>query len=96
MNKNDEFLEELFYGKIAPWERKNADLESGKELVHQIGIDHTYLDSVLSEADRDVLEHMLDLLSRLAMAESCASFKDGYRLGGKAVLAVISDKENPS
>lgn len=100
MSKNDKFLENLYYGKIVPWERRTTNLPGGQELVRQIGKDHAYLDSVLSEADRTVLERMYDNLSRLALAEACASFKDGYRLGGRAVLAAAEeptfDSEQPS
>lgn len=88
MSKNDKFLEDLFYGRITPWEIKLTDITGGKQLLRKIDKDHTYLDSVLSESDRMVLDHMLELLSRLALSESFTSFKNGYRLGGKAVLAV--------
>ena len=77
----NDILEDLFYGRLAPWEDVPKDDESIMNLIHRQAEASAKLDQSLGEADRQLLTQFTDLRSELEMRLYCYYFKKGFRMG---------------
>lgn len=77
----NDILEDLFYGRLAPWEDVPKDDEAIMNLIHRQAEASAKLDQSLGEADRQLLTQFTDLRSELEMRLYCYYFKKGFRMG---------------
>ncbi len=87
------FLEELFYGRIYPFEGIVPQDPEYRPLNQKIsGIKKT-LQARLSVEDYKALEGLLDLGCDSGVMETYASFEYGFKLGALVMLEVLGGKE---
>ena len=77
----NDILEDLFYGRLAPWEEVPQDDDAVMNLIHRQAEASAKLDQSLGEADRQLLAQFTDLRSELEMQLYCYYFKKGFRMG---------------
>ena len=77
----NDILEDLFYGRLAPWEEVPQDDDTVMNLIHRQAEASAKLDQSLGEADRQLLAQFTDLRSELEMRLYCYYFKKGFCMG---------------
>ena len=77
----NDILEDLFYGRLAPWEEVPQDDDTVMNLIHRQAEASAKLDQSLEEADRQLLTQFTDLRSELEMRLYCYYFKKGFCMG---------------
>ena len=77
----NDILEDLFYGRLVPWEEVPQDDEVVIDLIHRQAEASAKLDQSLEEADRQLLTQFTDLRSELEMRLYCYYFKKGFCMG---------------
>jgi hypothetical protein len=85
-------LEELYYGRIHPFERIVPQDPEYHSLNRKIsGIRQTWREKLPAE-DYRALEEFLDLYCDSSVLEACASFGYGFKLGALIMLEVLGGK----
>ena len=79
---NDNILNDLFYGKIDPWEEHPTNIEEFRQLNQKMG--------QLSDDTKELLDQYISIRADMEMLLSSESFKNGFRLGMKLLIAVLS------
>ena len=82
-------LDQLYFGKIVPWENNNGSSPEMQEVRDQIDEDIGTLRAMLSDEGKAVFERLLRNRSALEDRIVCEGFKDGFRLGSKLTLATF-------
>ena len=85
-----DILEELFYGRLSPWEEIPNDDPAIAELIHEQSEIRTTLEKSLADADRNQLSKYLESRADLEQKLYCPSFKIGFLLG-----ASFSERMHP-
>ena len=85
-----DILEELFYGRLSPWEEIPNDDPTIAELIHQQSEIRTTLEKTLADADRNQLSKYLESRADLEQKLYCHYFKIGFLLG-----ASFSERMHP-
>ena len=76
-----DILEELFYGRLTPWEEIPNDDPAIAELIHQQSEIRTTLEKTLADADRNQLSKYLESRADLEQKLYCHYFKISFLLG---------------
>lgn len=84
-----DILDQLYYGKIVPWENNNGSSPEMQEVKDQIDEDIGKLRSMLPDEGKAVLERLMQNRSALEDSVVREGFKDGFRLGSRLTLATF-------
>lgn len=90
----EDILEELFYGKIDPWEDGPHDKKTGRRLNHEMAELWSKIEKKADPETLELLEQYLVRRSDMSMLLQCDCFKTGFRLGVKLLLAALPEDDN--
>ena len=85
-----DILEELFYGRLSPWEEIPNDDPSIAQLIRQQSKIRTTLEKSLGDSDKNLLSEYLESRADLEQKLYCHYFKIGFLLG-----ASFSERMHP-
>ena len=85
-------LEDLWYGKITPWQMGSKS-EEYKTLMVQIAKSEEKLLSLLSEEGKEVYEKLMDLQSKTSVMEQREMFLRSFKLGAKFILEITDEMD---
>ena len=86
-----DILEELFYGKINPWEDCPGHIEELRSLNQKMSQLSDILEGRLDKETRSLLDQYLSNRADMEALLSCDSFKTGFRLGVQIMMAVYKE-----
>ena len=87
-----EILEQLYFGRIVPWENRNDKTPEIEQCSEQVYQDVERLPQLLDEDGKKILERLLDNRSELESRQILEGFKDGFRLGVQLTAAGLRSK----
>ena len=87
----NDILEDLFYGKINPWEDCPGHIEELRSLNQKMSQLSDILEGRLDKATRCLLDQYLSNRADMEALLSCDSFKTGFRLGVQIMMAVYKE-----
>lgn len=87
---NDNILDDLFYGKIVPWEERPTNIEEFRQLNQNMGQLSDVLESRLDDDTKELLDQYISIRADMEMLLASESFKNGFRLGMKLLMAVLN------
>ena len=87
----DDVLEDLFYGKINPWEDCPSRIEELRGLNQKMSQLSDILEERLDKETRSLLDQYLSNRADMEALLSCDSFKTGFRLGIRIMMAVYKE-----
>jgi hypothetical protein len=90
-----DILNQLYYGNIVPWENRNDRTPEMEPFSDQVDKDITYLEGLLDDEGKKVLERLLDNSAELERLQVCEGFKDGFRLGVQLMAAGFISGNKP-
>lgn len=90
-----DILNQLYYGKIVPWENQNDKTPEMEALSEQIDRDIESLKKLLDGEGKKILERLLDHSAELEQRLVCEGFKDGFRLGVQLTAAGLEGGKQP-
>ena len=76
-----DILEQLYFGRIVPWENRNDKTPEIEQCSEQVYQDVERLTQLLDEDGKKILERLMDNRSELESRQILEGFKDGFRLG---------------
>ena len=83
-----DILEDLFYGKINPWEDCPSRIEELRSLNQKMSQLSDILEERLDKETRSLLDQYLSNRADMEALLSCDSFKTVFRLGIRIMMAV--------
>lgn len=83
----EDIIDQLYFGRIVPWERRVEKPPEIEKYSDQICEDIEYLQKLLDEVGKSVLERFLDNQSEVERFQVKESFKYGFRLGMQLAVA---------
>ena len=86
-----DILEDLFYGKINPWEDCPGHIEELRSLNQKMSQLSDILEGRLDKETRSLLDQYLSNRADMEALLSCDSFKTGFRLGVQIMMAVYKE-----
>ena len=86
-----DILEDLFYGKINPWEDCPSRIEELRSLNQKMSQLSDILEERLDKETRSLLDQYLSNRADMEALLSCDSFKTGFRLGVQIMMAVYKE-----
>ena len=86
-----DILEDLFYGKINPWEDCPGNIEEFHGLNQKMSQLSAILEERLDKETRSLLDQYLPNRADMETLLSCDSFKTGFRLGIRIMMAVYKE-----
>ena len=86
-----DILEDLFYGKITPWEDCPGNTEELRGLNQKMSQLSEILEERLDKETRSLLDQYLSNRADMEALLSCDSFKTGFRLGVQIMMAVYKE-----
>ena len=89
----EDIIDQLYFGRIVPWERQVEKPPEIEKYSDQICEDIEYLQKLLDEVGKSVLERLLDNNSEVERFQVKESFKYGFRLGMQ-LAAIGLDSKN--
>ena len=84
----DDVLEDLFFGKIDPWENRPSNMEEFHLLNQKMSRLSDTLDELLDDEAKSLLDQYLSSRASMETLLSCDSFKTGFQLGAQIMMAV--------
>ena len=90
-----DILNQLYYGKIVPWENQNDKTPEMEAVSEQIVQDIESLKKLLDSKEKTILERLLDNSAELERWLVCEGFKDGFRLGVQLTAAGLEGGKQP-
>jgi len=84
-------LEELWYGNINPQEHSKENKREIKELLSLMGRNRNRLQDTLTEEQRETLEKYDDCVNEMYCLIEAEIFAYAFRLGGRLMLATLTD-----
>lgn len=90
-----DILNQLYYGKIVPWENQNDKTPEMEAVSEQIDQDIESLKKLLDSKEKTILERLLDNSAELERWLVCEGFKDGFRLGVQLTAAGLEGGKQP-
>ena len=84
----DDVLEDLFFGKIDPWENHPSNMEEFQLLNQKLSRLSDALDELLDDEAKSLLDQYLSSRASMETLLSCDSFKTGFQLGAQIMMAV--------
>ena len=85
-------LEDLWGGKVNPHERGFPSKQYARAMQRLASCGEKLL-VVLNEEERKLFEEYVDDQLEVSIIADCASFIDGFRLGAKIILDVLTERE---
>lgn len=86
-----EFINDLYYGRVAPWERRRGRRASVLELDNQIACKRKDFTERLSAEDLARFENLEDLYLTRQEYEKLESFRQGLQIGARFMEEISSD-----
>lgn len=86
-----EFINDLYYGRIAPWERRRGRRAAVLELDNQIACKRKDFAERLSKEDLVRFENLEDLYLTRQEYEKLESFRQGLQIGARFMEEISSD-----
>lgn len=86
-------LKDLYYGKIAPWERGHSKDPEHNELNRKIEEEKRYFIQKMSLDDCTRFQALESLYSQSGGMEEAEAFADGFKLGFLLAAAVYGDDD---
>lgn len=86
-----DILEDLFYGKINPWEDCPGNIEELRGLNQKMSQLSDILEEWLDKETRALLDQYLSNRADMEALLSRDSFKTGFRLGVQIMMAVYKE-----
>lgn len=83
----NDILNDLFFGKIAPWENRPENIEEFRRLNQRLGQLSDTLEERLDKETHAILDQYISDRSDLESLLQYDSFKTGFRLGVQLMLA---------
>ena len=90
-----DILEQLYYGRIVPWEKPKDQTPEAVAFCEQADRDIRQLEKMLDEDGRRILKRFLENVSERECHLVCEGFKDGFRLGMQLTAAGLDSKKQP-
>lgn len=90
-----DILNRLYYGHIVPWEKRNDKTPEMEPFNDQADQDIQFLENVLDDEGKKVLERLLDNSAEMERLMVCEGFKDGFRLGVQLMAAGLDGGNKP-
>ena len=87
-----DILEQLYFGRIVPWENRNDKTPEIEQCSEQVYQDMEHLAQLLDEDGKKILERLMDNRSELESHQILEGFKDGFRLGVQLTAAGRGNK----
>ena len=87
-----DILEQLYFGRIVPWENRNDKTPEIEQCSEQVYQDVERLTQLLDEDGKKILERLMDNRSELESQQILEGFKDGFRLGVRLTAAGLGNK----
>ena len=87
-----DILEQLYFGRIVPWENRNDKTPEIEQCSEQVYQDVERLTQLLDEDGKKILERLMDNRSELEGHQILEGFKDGFRLGVQLTAAGFGNK----
>lgn len=88
----DDIIDQMYFGRIVPWERQVEKSPEIEKYSDQVCEDIEYLQKLLDEVGKSVLERFLDNNSEVERFQVKESFKYGLRLGMQLAAACLDNK----
>lgn len=85
----DDILEQLYFGRIVPWEILNDQTPEMKKLNNQVYKDVERLEKLLDDDGKALLERIMENNAERERYSVCEEFKEGFRLGVQLTAAGI-------
>lgn len=85
-------LEDLYYGRISPWERPRIKSAERSELSRKIENEKRYFIQKMSLDDCQRFEELESLYSQSGGFEDVDAFSHGFKLGALLTCAVFDGK----
>lgn len=83
----NDILNDLFFGKIAPWENRPENIEEFRRLNQRLGQLSDTLEERLDKETQAILDQYISDRSDLESLLQYDRFKTGFRLGVQLMLA---------
>lgn len=83
----NDILNDLFFGKIVPWENRPESIEEFHRLNQRLGQLSDTLEERLDKETQALLDQYISDRADLESLLQCDSFKTGFRLGVQLMLA---------
>ena len=87
-------LQDLYFGKIRPWERKRIPTEEYDTLTQKRDDIEAHFKETLSPEEYAKLEEMQDLQSEAELIDNIALFEYSFCLGAMMMIDIFGFKEN--
>ena len=87
-----DILEQLYFGRIVPWENRNDKTPEIEQCSEQVYQDMEHLAQLLDEDGKKILERLMDNRSELESHQILEGFKDVFRLGVQLTAAGLGNK----
>ena len=87
-----DILEQLYFGRIVPWENRNDKTPEIEQCSEQVYQDMEHLAQLLDEDGKKILERLMDNRSELESHQILEGFKDGFGLGVQLTAAGLGNK----
>lgn len=89
-------LEDLFYGRIATWERKRDYSKEERALHNKILVEEDYFLSILSVEDAERFKKYQRMVMDFNNYSEVEMYSQGFVLGGNIMLEVMQKREEVS
>ena len=83
----NDILNDLFFGKIVPWENRPESIEEFRRLNQRLGQLSDTLEERLDKETQALLDQYISDRADLESLLQCDNFKTGFRLGVQLMLA---------
>jgi hypothetical protein len=81
-------LEDLYYGRISPWERHPIQTHERCEINFKIAEEKRALIEKLSSEDIGCVQHLENLYTKSSEFEQIDAFSCGFKLGVELIVSV--------
>ncbi len=95
MGMKDDILDQLYFGKIIPWEKHHGSNPEMVALNQRIDEAIHSLEAKLDDEGKAILARLTGDFEDLETRSICEGFKDGYRLGTRLTAAAFCSEEKP-
>lgn len=86
----ENIIEELYFGKINPSERKKASDLGYTDIINRLNEEEKYLDEKLSEESYQHFQNFKKWMHQAASFDEVEAFKAGYRIGALMGMEVVN------
>lgn len=89
----ESILQDLYFGKIRPWERKRVHTQEYSVLTQKIDDIVVHFKNQLSSEDYARFEEMQDLQAQTEIIDDVDLFEYGFRLGALMMIDIFDFKQ---